>query len=378
MSDILIVSFSPIERDPRVLRQVRELRSKHRLTVAGFGPFSLDGVEGLSLRMPVRTYNDKARIASALAARRFEHFYWRQQPQVDQLIRLIGNRRFDLILANDFDTLPVAFRLARGAPVVADLHEYALDESRHPTARLFWSPLKRWVLSHHLHLASGVSTVADGIAAAYCRQLGIPRPIVIPNAPPFVALSPSSETGDRVRLVHHGSCGPNRGLEDVLRVVGPLDERFELHLMLVGDDGPYGDHLRRLAAANGRTTFHQPVPTFDISLAINGYDLGIHLLPGRAFNDLHALPNKFFEFVQARLGVIVGPSPEMAGLITQHGLGLAAPSRDPRQVAALLNRLTADEIQSFKRASHAAAPELCWEAFAPRLHELVDTALARG
>jgi len=35
------------------------------------------------------------------------------------------------------------------------------------------------------------------------------------------------------------------------------------------------------------------------------------------FNTRKRLPNKFFEFVQARLGVVIGPSPEIGPLLVK-------------------------------------------------------------
>ena len=47
----------------------------------------------------------------------------------------------------------------------------------------------------------------------------------------------------------------------------------------------------------------------------NDYDVGLYLLPPTNFNQRYALPNKFFEFIQGRLAIAIGPSPEMAKLV---------------------------------------------------------------
>ena len=45
------------------------------------------------------------------------------------------------------------------------------------------------------------------------------------------------------------------------------------------------------------------------------YDIGLFILSPINFNYYHALPNKLFEFIQARLAIAVSPSPEMARIV---------------------------------------------------------------
>ena len=77
-----------------------------------------------------------------------------------------------------------------------------------------------------------------------------------------------------------------------------------------------------------------------------------------SYNNLVMLPNKFFEYVQAGLALCVGPSPAMAELVERHGLGVCAPSFEPADVAATLNRLSAPELGAMQRAARRAAAVL--------------------
>ena len=110
----------------------------------------------------------------------------------------------------------------------------------------------------------------------------------------------------------------------------------------------------------------------EISRFINRYDIGLFLLPGTNFNYHMALPNKFYEFVQGRLAVAIGPSPEMRRLAELHGFGMVSPDYEPLTLAGLLNRLGADDIMALKRRAHAGASELCAERNRDRLVALVS------
>ena len=94
---------------------------------------------------------------------------------------------------------------------------------------------------------------------------------------------------------------------------------------------------------------------------INAYDVGLFLLPPNNFNYRHALPNKFFEFIQAGLAVAIGPSPEMATLVERHGCGVVAESFEPQALARALQGLTTEKLMAFKDAAHRAADELSFE-----------------
>jgi alkanesulfonate monooxygenase SsuD/methylene tetrahydromethanopterin reductase-like flavin-dependent oxidoreductase (luciferase family) len=87
----------------------------------------------------------------------------------------------------------------------------------------------------------------------------------------------------------------------------------------------------------------------------------LYLLPPDNFNHRHALPNKFFEFVQACLVVAIGPSPEMAALARKHGCGIVAASFEPQALADALSALDGDRVRALKEASHRAAQSLCFE-----------------
>jgi hypothetical protein len=71
-----------------------------------------------------------------------------------------------------------------------------------------------------------------------------------------------------------------------------------------------------------------------------------------------ALPNKFFEFVQARLAVAIGPSPEMATLVRRHGFGIVAGSFEPRELAQCIAALAPADLLAMKQRADAASREL--------------------
>jgi glycosyltransferase involved in cell wall biosynthesis len=378
MPTAVVLSFSDLARDPRVSRQIGWLADGYAVTAAGLGPPARTGVRFIRVAPAFGGRSAKLLRGARLLARRHERVYW--QAYGSAYPPLAGERP-DLIVANDLDTLPLAVRLgeAAGAPVVFDAHEYApreFDESWR--WRLLRAPYAVALCRRYMPRAAAVVTVGPAIADEFARLTGM-RPAVVTNAPAFhPALTPTPVSAERIRLVHHGAAVPARRLEQMVRLGPLLDPRFELTFMLVESDPAYLARLRESAAGHPRTAFRPPVPMPELPARLNDFDLGVYLLEPNSFNNRYALPNKFFEFLQGRLGVAIGPSPEMARVVRETGAGIVAPDFRPETLAAALNRLTADDVRRFKQAAHAAARAYSAEANREAFLAICREVLKRG
>ena len=166
----------------------------------------------------------------------------------------------------------------------------------------------------YLPKAAAMVTVCQGIADEFRREYGVACN-VIHNAPLDQRLRPSLSDENNIRLIHHGSAIRSRHLGVMIEMMKYLDSRFTLDFMLVETDPLYMAELRVMAESDARIRFIEPVAMQDICQRLNEFDMGVYLLPPVNFNHEHALPNKFFEFIQARLAIAIGPSPEMAKLL---------------------------------------------------------------
>jgi len=161
-------------------------------------------------------------------------------------------------------------------------------------------------------------------------------------------------------MVYHGAANRNRRIENLIDVVLLLDDRFSLDLILVGNPR-YQQELRRKAAGMKRINFVEPVVFEEIIPTIAKYDIGFFYCEPVTFNLANCLPNKFFEYIQARLMIAIGPSPDMAEIVHEYKCGIVAEEFSVHSMAKALNALTADDIDEYKRNSDKAARELCFE-----------------
>ncbi len=370
---LLVMSFSPLRSDARVLRQVQLFRERYAVTTLGYGEAPEGVVEHLRLPDDVVSWHKDRRL---LLARRFETAY-RSAPVVVAAARLLAGRArtFDVVLADDIDTVPLALDLEAPAGVHADLHEYHPRQNEENRRwRLFVAPYYRWLVRTYGTRADSVTTVGEGIAREYRMRFGIRAGVVV-NAPHFVDLEPTPVAAP-LRLVHSGNAQRHR-LDVILEAMDLVTAPMTLDLYLMSNDPGYLEELRVRYAASDRVRIHPPVAPHELPATLNAHDVGVYVLPPVSFNHLWALPNKVFDFVQGRLALVVGPSPEMAALVRRHGLGVVTDDFTPQALARALDSLDPESVRGWKAASHRAARELSAEEQVRGWARAVDTLAAR-
>jgi len=236
--------------------------------------------------------------------------------------------------------------------------------------------LKVWLCREYLPRVSAASTVSVGIARAYADQFNIPEPKVIRSIPNRCALPESPVDESDIKIIYHGLAGPGRGLEELISSISLWNPGRSLHLMIVESDRRYLAKLYERVEEVDRVEVIAPVAMREIVDRINEFDVGIYVNTAPGYQGQFAMPNKLFEYIQARLAVVVANSIEAGHLVTDLSCGVALSSTDPLDLAARLNSLTRDTVEEMKRASELAARSLCWENEEVKLLNVVKSVMA--
>lgn len=366
---LLILSFSPIVGDARVLKQVELFRRDYRVTTCGYGP-APEGVEH-HVRIPDDVtswvWEPKLVITHAHPAT----YWW--NPAIRWARAHLGRGEFDVILANDVEGSGVASALRPRRGFHADLHEFS---SRLNEQDAGWNrhirPLFEWMVRRHVRRAASVTTIGPAIAAEYERQFGLRDVRVVPNAAPFEPHLAPQSVGETIRLVHSGAARRERALERHIDAVAEAGAGFTLDLYLTQNTTPYFEELRARAARTANVRILDPVPYSDLVRTLNGYDVGLFSLPPITFNTRWVLPNKFFDFVQARIGQVIGPSPEMVDVMAPWGFGVVAEDFSTEALARAVASLTPEIVAEQKRRADAAARPLSAESVVQVWKDAVD------
>lgn len=298
----------------------------------------------------------KVRNLTNLMLGRYESVIWTKKMQ--KLASEISQKHFDIIVCHDLELLPFVQRIKNDAKVIFDAREYYPQHFEDKFEwRFLYQQFNRNLCENYLHLSDYTITVSDGIAILYRKEFNI-NVEVIQSWPEYHDLQPSKVNPRQIRIIHHGNATSTRKIEYMIHVMDHIDGRFHLDLMLVNTSGKYFKFLVKEAAERNNVSIISPVGYSDIVSFSNSYDVGLFLVPPVTTNLLNVLPNKFFEFIQSRLAVAIGPSPDMASIVREYDLGLVATDFQPETLARELNMLTTEKLVYYKNQSHHAAAKL--------------------
>jgi hypothetical protein len=223
--------------------------------------------------------------------------------------------------------------------------------------RLTYQPIAHFLCQKYLQRVDKILTVSDGLAQQYQQEYGV-LPEVFMSLPPFHHLQPKPVNPHQIRIIR--TVLPPRPQDRIMiEMMDYVDQRFSLDLMLIpSSNTSYWQKLIRMVEQRNNVRIIPPVKFYEIIPFIHQYDIGLYLCPPTNFNTTYMLPNKFFEFIQARLAVAIGPSIEMKKIVEQYHCGIVSDDFEPKTMAMTLNSLSAEQIEAYKQHAHFATSQL--------------------
>ena len=332
----LLVVYSDLSRDSRVQRHLLFLKE------AGYHVDVWD--HSLLFQRYNRSFRDKALFYFYLLFHPFKAY-----EMIFRTNSLPEEKEYDLVIANDWNALPLAFRapLSKQGVVIYDSHELALHQNRGSFKwRLTFPRIIRAVEKKYISRADHVITVNEDIAGILKKIYKIPRCGVVRNIPFQRKTGPGAGrrgAGEEVRLYHHGGYIPRRRLEVILEAVLKVNRPLSCYLRI----DPAGAALLKKRFTEGNR-FHyldmvSPEHLFSLE---ESYDLGVAAIAPVNLNHVYSLSNKFFEYLFMGLPVLVTQENRtMARYVKEYGIGFVAESFTSQSFIKLLSRLSLAEIE---------------------------------
>lgn len=353
MPKIAIISLSNLSRDPRVFRQISELKDQFNVITAGLEPCGFKKIPFFRLEK-----NGKGIYRRAIKMKLTNNykFFYNNYANFKELGEFLFEEKPDVIIANDIDMLPISLENKGKSRIILDAHEYSpLEYEESFFFRLFLKNYYSYLVNHYVPNVDRLITVSEGISDQYFKDTGV-KSTIITNAPQYQDLFPSYVDENKIKLVHHGGAHPSRNLKSHIEIMKYLDrKKYEFHFYLMPTVKEYYNQIIEIGSKYSNVFFHDPIPMLDLPKTLNQYDIGVYLFPHTNFNNKYALPNKFFEYIQGRLAIAIGPSPEMAKIVKKYELGVVNDDFQPSKMAELIQNLTADMINRYKKNSHNAS-----------------------
>ena len=286
-----------------------------------------------------------------------------------RLFLFILFHKVHLLVSNDLDTLLGTSLAAsvKNVPHAHDCHEYfrgVPELNARPKTTMIW----KWVEDRYFPRIRTIYAVNESIARIYENEYQV---VVTPirnvpfTKPPDHAISRETlgiRPGQRV-ILYQGAVNVDRGLEEAILAMKYMTTNAILVIIGTGDVMETLKDLAIKEQVMDRVLFTGSIPFQELHRYTLLADLGLSIEKDVSINYHFCLPNKFLDYIQAGVPVLVSPLPEMKAIVDQYEIGEFAENHDPSYLAEKIDHMFGDPDfpEKYRENLQKAAEDLCWE-----------------
>lgn len=288
-------------------------------------------------------------------------------------------RRFDILVANDLDTLLGNYTASKFKPfskLVYDTHEYFTEvpELIHrKKIKQIWEGIEGWIFPK----LSTIYTVNDSIAKLYAEKYKKEIKVVrnISNTWTPSNLLSKKELGipedKKIIIIQGAGINIDRGAEEAVDAM----KNIENAVLLIVGDGDVVPQLKKFVLENNLTSkvlFFEKRPYNEMMNFTYYADLGLTLDKPTNLNYRFSLPNKLFDYIHAETPILSTDLKEITNIVNKYEVGEIIQELSPENLALKINSLLFNEELLIKYKSNciAAKKELNWEVETEVLKEI--------
>ena len=254
-----------------------------------------------------------------------------------RLLLFLFCNKFDLIYANDLDTLIPCFVAAKikNSKLIYDTHELFTEVpelTSRPRVQKIWLKIESAIFPKLKH----VITVNDSIAQIYSQKYRIPI-TAVRNVPEYHKLETDLKTREQFKLsnddfiliIQGSGLNIDRGVEEAVLAMKDCEGCI---LLIVGD----GDVIPKAKEIVTRNKLDQKVkfisrrPYEELMKITRIADVGLLLDKNSSLNQELALPNKLFDYIHAGIPILSSALPEIKKIIKKYDVGIFLSKTEPK------------------------------------------------
>lgn len=375
----LIITDEKIDVEPRIRNLIMALNGAYEFS--SLAPGRLENVEGFDyVNVPRKNWHlNLPYLVKRIISLYFKLFQW-----IEQIIPVFGFwkhsraavdfqpemtfNHLELIVCVHPWNMPIALRYKKkfDCSIILDLYEYYPGQFPSVEFKSKVAPYYDYLIRRYANKSDLILFAAPGFRDKYKKVYGIDG-VVFPCAAPYVEAreSKKDEEPEIVRMVHHGIANRSRKIEQMIYCANKLPEKFLLDIFLVESpaDPEYLSELKKITENFKNVCINPPIPFNKIVSTIAKYDVGVYLLPPESENQDLLLPNKIFEFIQARLCCVIGPSKGFSSIVSKYDIGVISSDFSQESFLKALLKVDKELISNKRKNLDLAARELALDRY---------------
>lgn len=290
-------------------------------------------------------------------------------------------KSYDIWHCNDLEPLVMAWfakKLNRKLTIIYDAHEYQRERNGRSGIIKFMTAILEPIV---IKSANEVITVSEGIVKEYERLYQLQHVHLIFNAPnkrdlvgrQNIFRQKFSIPEDHKIFLYQGAFTIGRGLDILIQCFSQI-ENEKTSLVFLGS----GMHQEKVdeAAKKYRNIFSHPsVPYSEIINYSSSADYGLNSVENVCLSYYYCMPNKLFEYVQARIPIITTPLMDCAEFVEKHQLGFVIPTFEIEDFKTTILKAAKTDPSTFQENLNKAAAQFNWENEEKKLQAIYHTYL---
>lgn len=276
-------------------------------------------------------------------------------------------KSYDIWHCNDLEPLVMAWFAKKLNPkltIIYDAHEYQRERNgRSGMIKWMTSILEPIVIKS----ADEVITVSEGIVKEYKRLYQLQDVHLILNAPnqrdlvgrQNIFRQKFSIPEDHKIFLYQGAFTIGRGLDILIQCFSQLEDE-KASLVFLGS-GMHQEMVDDAAKKYKNIFSHPSVPYSEIINYSSSADYGLNSVENVCLSYYYCMPNKLFEYVQARIPIITTPLMDCAEFVEKYQLGFVIPTFEIDDFKATILQATQTDPNAFQENLNKAAAQFNWE-----------------
>lgn len=283
----------------------------------------------------------------------------------------IKTHRYDVIICHDLLLLPVLFagldsklnkQEAQSTRVIFDAREfYPLQNTSSLRWRILFKAFNTYLCKTYAKRADRIFSVSPRFCELYKIHFGLNAALLL-SLPLYYELKPKPINPQSIKILYHGALNQNRDIHKIIYLCEKLDRRFCMDFIFTGGTQKYRQKIESAIFSLQKQGCNiRVLPAVSLEQIVpfgNDYDIGFIYIPKHNHNLLATIPNKFFEYIQSRLALLLPPIESLLEMTKKYDNAIISSDFSLDSMAQALNALDIEEISKKKQGSHIATLEL--------------------